>query len=79
VKGENMDYHGRSAKEQMNIVNQIKTNSNQLLILARLNNGQVIVLSDGREVIEDLKAQLKMLDEAEKQINDSINKLQREG
>jgi len=74
-----MDYHGRSAKEQMNIVNQIKTNSNQLLILARLNNGQVIVLSDGREVIEDLKAQLKMLDEAEKQINDSINKLQREG
>lgn len=70
-----MDYHGRSAKEQMNLVNQIKNNSNQLLTLVRLNDGQMVVLSDGRETIGDLQTQLKMLDKAKKQINDRISKL----
>ena len=70
-----MDYHGHSANEQMNLVNQIKKNSNQLLTIARLNNGKVIILSDGRETIKDLRMQLEILDRAKEQIIDEIDSL----
>ena len=63
-----MDYHGRSAKEQMNLVHQIENNSNQLLTIAKLNNGKVVVISDGKETIKDLRIQLKTLDRAKEQI-----------
>ena len=70
-----MDYHGHSAKEQMNLVNQIKNNSNQLLTIAKLNNGQVIVISDGQETIKDLRIQLKTLNIAKEQIIIEIDNL----
>ena len=70
-----MDYHGCSAKEQMNLVNQIKNNSNQLLTIAKLNNGQVVVVSDGQGTIKDLRIQLKTLNIAKEQIIAEIDNL----
>ena len=70
-----MDYHGHSAKEQRNLVNRIKKNSNQLLTIARLNDGKVVILSDGQETIKDLRIQLKTLNIAKEQIITEIDNL----